>query len=75
MTEYETMIYERKGKTAYIMFNRPQSLNAMNDQFERDFHDALLEFDVETMCFGHFPPLRGDVAGALRKVIGKHLAP
>ena len=32
----------------------------------------LLEFDVETMCFGHFPPLRGDVAGALRKVIGKH---
>ena len=47
MTEYETMIYERKGKTAYIMFNRPQSLNAMNDQFERDFGDAVLEFDVD----------------------------
>ena len=47
MTEYETMTYERKGRIAYIMFNRPQSLNAMNDQFESDFHDALLEFDID----------------------------
>ena len=35
-TEYETMVYERKGKTGYIMFNRPQVLNAVNDQFEQD---------------------------------------
>ena len=39
MTEYETMTYERKGKIGYIMFNRPQSLNAVNDQFERDLPD------------------------------------
>ena len=47
MTEYETMIYQRKGKIGYIMFNRPQSLNAVNDQFEQDLQDALLEFDID----------------------------
>ena len=31
ITEYETMMYKRVGKTAYIMFNRPQALNAVND--------------------------------------------
>jgi enoyl-CoA hydratase/carnithine racemase len=45
--EYETMIYDRKGKTGYIMFNRPQALNAVNDQFEDDLRDALLEFDAD----------------------------
>ena len=47
MTEYETMTYERKGKIAYIMFNRPQVLNAVNRQFEDDLHEALLEFDTD----------------------------
>ncbi len=47
MTEYETMVYRRKDKTGYIKFNRPQSLNAVNDQFDSDFHDALLEFDTD----------------------------
>ena len=47
MSEYETMIYERKGKIGYIMFNRPQSLNTVNDQFEEDIHNALLEFDLD----------------------------
>ena len=47
MTEYETMVYQRKDKTAYIMFNRPQVLNAVNGQFEHDLHDALLEFDLD----------------------------
>ena len=47
MTEYETMNYERKGKIGYIMLNRPQSLNAVNDQFERDLTDAFLEFDID----------------------------
>ena len=47
MTEYETMVYERKGQTGYIMFNRPQALNAVNRQFEEDLHEALLEFDTD----------------------------
>ena len=47
ITEYETMMYKRRGKTAYIMFNRPQALNAVNDQFEDDLHEALLEYDLD----------------------------
>ncbi len=47
MAEYETMVYSRTAKTGYITFNRPQALNAVNDQFERDLHAALLEFDVD----------------------------
>ncbi len=43
ITEYETMMYKRRGKTAYIMFNPPQALNAVNDQFEDDLHAALLD--------------------------------
>ena len=47
MIEYETMTYERKDRIAYIMFNRPQVLNAVNSQFELDLHEALLEFDTD----------------------------
>lgn len=47
MIEYETMTYERKGRIAYIMFNCPQVLNAVNSQFEQDLHEALLEFDTD----------------------------
>ncbi len=47
MSEYETMVYSRKDKIGYIKFNRPQALNAVNDQFELDLHDALLEFDTD----------------------------
>lgn len=47
MIEYETMTYERKGRIVYIMFNRPQVLNAVNSQFEQDLHEALLEFDTD----------------------------
>ena len=51
ITEYETMMYKRRGKTAYIMFNRPQALNAVNDQFEDDLHAALLEFDLDDQAW------------------------
>ena len=47
MTEYETMTYERRGKVGYITLNRPQALNAVNDQFEEDIAEALLEFDMD----------------------------
>ena len=47
ITEYETMMYKRRDKIAYIMLNRPQALNAVNDQFEEDLHAALLEFDLD----------------------------
>ncbi len=47
MIEYETMTYERKDRIAYIMFNRPDVLNAANHQFEEDLREALLEFDTD----------------------------
>ena len=47
MSDYETMTYHREGRVGYLMFNRPQSLNAVNDQFEQDLQDALLEFDID----------------------------
>ncbi|MFL2645192.1 MAG: enoyl-CoA hydratase/isomerase family protein [Dehalococcoidia bacterium] len=47
MSNYETMSYTRNGKIGYITFNRPKSLNAVNFQFEQDFHDSLLEFDLD----------------------------
>lgn len=47
MTEYATMTYERKERVGYLMFNRPQALNAVNAQFEADLHEALLEFDMD----------------------------
>ncbi|MSQ05787.1 MAG: enoyl-CoA hydratase/isomerase family protein [Dehalococcoidia bacterium] len=47
MKEYETMIYQREGRIGYIKLNRPQALNAVNNQFEDDLHNALLEFDID----------------------------
>ena len=47
MTSYETMTYHRDGRTGYITLNRPQALNAVNDQFEEDIAEALLEFDMD----------------------------
>nr|MCS5657338.1 enoyl-CoA hydratase/isomerase family protein [Dehalococcoidia bacterium] len=47
ITKYETMMYKRRDNIAYIMLNRPQALNAVNDQFEEDLHSALLEFDLD----------------------------
>ena len=52
MSEYETMIYQREGKVGYLMFNRPQSLNAVNDQFEQDLQDALLWSSTSTKMPG-----------------------
>ncbi len=50
MGEYATMLYEKKGtfltpvkNIAYIKINRPDALNAINDQFIMDLNDALDE--------------------------------
>ena len=45
MTQYETMVYSREAKIGYIMLDRPEALNAVNDQFEQDLHAAFDEFD------------------------------
>ncbi|MBI2871672.1 MAG: enoyl-CoA hydratase/isomerase family protein [Chloroflexi bacterium] len=44
---YENVLYEVKGRIAYITLNRPQSLNAFNDPLESEVVQALREFDLE----------------------------
>ncbi|MFQ5878864.1 MAG: enoyl-CoA hydratase/isomerase family protein [Dehalococcoidia bacterium] len=44
---YATVNYERRGKIAYITLNRPESLNAVNDQLEGDLIAAFQEFDAD----------------------------
>ncbi len=44
---YETILYERKGRIAYITLNRPQILNAINDKLNQETADALREFDSD----------------------------
>ncbi len=53
---YDTVNYERKGKIAYITLNRPQALNAFNDQLFKDLEAAFTEFDVDEegwVCIVH----------------------
>lgn len=42
---YETITYERKDKVAYIIFNRPKVLNAVNERMILEINDALDEIE------------------------------
>ena len=39
--DYEAILYEVKDSIAYITLNRPDSLNALNDQLLKDLDAAL----------------------------------
>ncbi len=39
--DYETILYERRGRVGVITLNRPQKLNAWNPQMEGEFIDAV----------------------------------
>ena len=41
---YETIIYEKKDRIAYITLNRPRVLNAINGQMGTELHHALYDF-------------------------------
>ncbi|GAG13564.1 unnamed protein product, partial [marine sediment metagenome] len=41
MPDYETILYERRGRVGLITLNRPQKLNAWSPQMEVEFIDAV----------------------------------
>ncbi|GAB2697389.1 enoyl-CoA hydratase [Kitasatospora kifunensis] len=45
MTEYETILVERKDRVGLITLNRPKALNALNTQLMNEFVAAAKEFD------------------------------
>jgi 2-(1,2-epoxy-1,2-dihydrophenyl)acetyl-CoA isomerase len=49
---YDTIIVEKKNQITRITLNRPQALNALNDQMGEEFYAALKEAekDPETRC-------------------------
>lgn len=44
---YQTITYEKKGRLAYLMFNRPEAMNTLSNQMESEIRQALLEFDLD----------------------------
>lgn len=47
MTTYKFMKTERKGNVGIVTFNRPEALNALNEQVAMEVTDALKEFDAD----------------------------
>src|SRR5205085_11915395 len=47
MPKFETVLYETRGPLCSIILNRPEKLNAANDQLVEDVNDALFEFDAD----------------------------
>jgi enoyl-CoA hydratase len=45
--QYETLLVETQGKVGLIRLNRPQALNALNDQLMDELGEALLHFDKD----------------------------
>ena len=44
---YETIIYEKKDKIAYITLNRPRVMNAMNGTMNRELSQAWQDFNLD----------------------------
>jgi enoyl-CoA hydratase len=47
MTEYETLLVEKRGRVTLITLNRPKALNALNAQVLADLLAALAAFDAD----------------------------
>jgi enoyl-CoA hydratase/carnithine racemase len=46
--EYQTILYEVRNQIAYVTFNRPESLNAMNRQMTRELIDACRAIEEDS---------------------------
>ncbi|MBO3662602.1 enoyl-CoA hydratase-related protein [Microbacterium stercoris] len=47
MTDYETIQVETRGRVGWITLDRPQALNALNNQVMRDLVDAMSALDAD----------------------------
>lgn len=47
MPDYKYMLTERKGNIGIVTFNRPEALNALNEEVALEVTDALMEFDAD----------------------------
>ncbi len=47
MADYKYMLTERRGNVGIVTFNRPEALNALNEQVATEVTDALMEFDAD----------------------------
>jgi enoyl-CoA hydratase len=47
LSTYETLKLERHGPVGWLIFNRPERLNAMNNQMRDELADAWLELDAD----------------------------
>src|SRR5207237_9877284 len=45
--KFETVRYEPKCAICHIVLNRPEKLNAANDQLVEEVNDAFFEFDAD----------------------------
>ncbi|MGV3653637.1 MAG: enoyl-CoA hydratase [Noviherbaspirillum sp.] len=45
--QYETLLVETQGKVGVIRLNRPQAMNALNDQLMDELGEVLLHFDKD----------------------------
>lgn len=48
MTDFETILLDRKGRVGIITLNRPKALNALNSQLMREVVAAVEELDADT---------------------------
>lgn len=51
MPQFDSILYEKKGKVVYITLNRPQILNAMDDHMQEELNEAWFEFDTDPEAF------------------------
>ncbi|CAH0306762.1 MAG: enoyl-CoA hydratase [Rhodococcus sp.] len=48
MTDYETILLERRGRVGTITLNRPKALNALNSQLMREVVSVVEELDADS---------------------------